>query len=75
MHIKECFNSSVNSMDFGKPSQWLTVTLTSLFLFPTAAATLMFITQSTYAGNAMRGKLIIKICVRTKSSILLIYYT
>jgi len=35
----------------------------------------MFTTQSTYAGNAMYGKLIIKRCVRTKTSIFLSYYT
>jgi hypothetical protein len=56
-------------MDFGKPPQWLKVVLISLFLLPTAAATLMFIIQFTYAGNAMYGKLIIKRCVRTKTSI------
>ena len=75
MHIKEWFNIFVNSTDFGKPPQWLKVMLISLFLLPTAAVTLTFITQSTYAGNAMCGKRIIKRYVRTKTSILLSYNT
>jgi len=62
-------------MDFGKPPRWLKVMLISLFLLSTAAVTLMFITQSTYAGNATCGKLIIKRCVRIKTSILVNYYT
>jgi hypothetical protein len=62
-------------MDFGKPPQWLKVTPISLFLLPTAAATLTFFAQSTYAGNAICGNLIIKRCVRTKTSNLLSYYT
>jgi hypothetical protein len=65
----------IKSLDFSKPPQWLKVVLISLFLLPTAVATLMFITQSTYAGNAMYGKLILKRCVRTKTRILLSYNT
>jgi hypothetical protein len=62
-------------MGFSQTPQWFKFMFISFFLLPTAAATLMTITQFTYAGNTMCVNLIIYRFVRTEADILLSYKT